>query len=182
MQTFQASWPDDQAIAAWPERIPDLYAGEPVLLAVRLERLQGKVIVSGRLGKTAWRRELVLQGGSHNEGTHVLWARRKIAALLDGAFLGKPQEQIRAQVVETALNHHLVSRYTSLVAVDVTPTRPADQGLQARAMATNLPHGWTYDKVFGALPQTATAAPLQLLIGLLALLFGTMLLWRKEAN
>jgi Ca-activated chloride channel family protein len=38
---------------------------------------------------------------------------------------------------------------TSLVAVDVTPSRPSDATLESQAMPTNLPHGWNFEKVFG---------------------------------
>ena len=38
---------------------------------------------------------------------------------------GRPGADIRNAVLDVALNHHLVSKYTSLVAVDVTPTKPA---------------------------------------------------------
>ena len=55
----------------------------------------------------------------------VLWARAKIDALMDAGRRGAPEAEIRAAVLDVALTHHLVSKYTSLVAVDVTPTRPA---------------------------------------------------------
>ncbi len=76
-----------------------------------------------------------------------------------------------------ALTHHLISRYTSLVAVDVTPVRPENVPSAKRDVPINLPHGWDYEKVTGevnvqparfragllrcaayALPQTATPA------------------------
>ena len=43
--------------------------------------------------------------------------------------------------MELALKHHLVTRYTSLVAVDVTPARPDGEPLDSQAVPTNLPHG-----------------------------------------
>jgi hypothetical protein len=57
------------------------------------------------------------------------------------------------------------------VAVDVTPTRPDGAGLVTHALATDLPHGWQYEAVFG-LGQGATAGPLHLLAGLLALVMA----------
>ena len=62
-----------------------------------------------------------------------------------------------------ALEHHLVSAYTSLVAVDVTPTGPAG-GLKSAMVKASLPRGWQ-----GQIPQTDTPAALQLLLGLAAL-------------
>ena len=41
---------------------------------------------------------------------------------------------------------------TSLVAVDVTPSRPADDHLETQEVPTNLPHGWNFEKVFGEDP------------------------------
>ncbi|MGO7508323.1 hypothetical protein ACC686_36680, partial [Rhizobium johnstonii] len=45
--------------------------------------------------------------------------------------------------------HRLVSRVTSLVAVDVNPLSPADQPLGSAKLPLNLPDGWDLDKVFG---------------------------------
>ena len=74
------------------------------------------------------------------------------------------------------MKHHLVSKFTSLVAVDVTPVRPHDARLNQHAVKTNLPHGQDYAAIFG-LPQTATTADLRILLGLcLLLVAGSLLL------
>ena len=70
---------------------------------------------------------------------------------------------LRSQVVKVALEHHLVSAYTSLVAVDVTPTAPAGN-VKTALVKASLPQGWS-----GQIPQTDTPATLQLLLGLIAL-------------
>jgi Ca-activated chloride channel family protein len=68
---------------------------------------------------------------------------------------------VRAAVLETALRHHLTSAYTSLVAVDTTPTRPESLPLATRPVPTNLPDGWNYEKIFGdLLPDRGPPAPL----------------------
>jgi Ca-activated chloride channel family protein len=74
------------------------------------------------------------------------------------------------------LKHHLVSKYTSLVAVDVTPTRPQNTSSADAAMKVSLPEGWDHKKVFGKLPQTATPAQLQIYTGLVLLLAAALLL------
>jgi Ca-activated chloride channel family protein len=83
-------------------------------------------------------------------------------------------DDVRKAVVAVALAHHLVSRHTSLVAVDVTPARPLDRALGSHAMPTNLPHGWDYEAVFG-MGQGATSATLHALIGVAALLVAAAL-------
>ncbi len=84
-------------------------------------------------------------------------------------------ESIKQTIIETALEHHLVSRYTSLVAVDVTPVRPKDQELDSHAIPTHLPKGWDHNKVFGQqFPATATDARMNFIIGLFLLLLATL--------
>ena len=101
-----------------------------------------------------------------------MWARRKIASIMDQQARGAAEEEVRPQVVEIALAHHLVSKYTSLVAVDVTPTRPIDEKMRTGAVPTNLPAGWKYEKVFGTLPKGGTASRLYLFTALLAIALG----------
>ena len=80
---------------------------------------------------------------------------------------------MRRAVIEVAIEHHLVSPYTSLVAVDVTPARPAGEGIQSHALETNLPEGWDYTSVFG-LGQGATPAALHLALGVAALALAAL--------
>ena len=91
---------------------------------------------------------------------------------LDG---GADKNEGRKDVIATALQHHLVSRYTSLVAVDVTPTRPENEQLNSKPTKTNLPRGWQYNKVFD-LPQTATVSGLCYALGGLAMLLSFIIL------
>ena len=82
-------------------------------------------------------------------------------------------DSIKKTIIETALKHHLVSQYTSLVAVDITPVRPQDQALDSRAIPTHLPEGWDYNKVFGqSFPATATDARLDFIIGLVLMMLS----------
>ena len=69
--------------------------------------------------------------------------------------------QTRKEIVDTALAHHLVSKYTSLVAVDKTPVRPAGDPLAREQVPNLLPYGQSMNAIFG-FPATATnAAELQ---------------------
>lgn len=170
---IELAWPDPDA-ETWPQRVPDLYAGEPVVLVSRLGTTHGRLAVSGVRGGGAWEDDVELKIGAERAGINRLWARRKIAALMDRKTAGAPEETIREQVLEVALEHHLVSSYTSLVAVDVTPTRPESEGLSTRPVPTNLPAGWRFEKVFGAMPKGGTDARLHLVIGLLGLALGLL--------
>jgi Ca-activated chloride channel family protein len=171
---IEVHWPEGVAVEAWPHQVPDLYLGEPVVVCARLSGPADAVVVTGRRGREEWRATLPL-AGRPARGVGVLWARRKIASLIDSLHEGASADDVRAQVVALGLEHHLVTRHTSLVAVDVTPVRPQDAALERQAIATNLPHGWTYEGVFGQLPQTATPMRLNALVGLLALVLAAAL-------
>ena len=146
-------WGGSAAQATYPARIPDLYLGEPVVFTARLSAPVQRVIVSGRLADTPWRTTLALQSGVTSPGVAALWARHKVDDLLDGLYHGDHAGEVKDAVIETALTHRLVTSYTSLVAVDVTPVRPPDADWQRGEVATNLPHGWSYEHVFGVDPQ-----------------------------
>lgn len=163
-------------VETWPERPPDLYVGEPVVVAARLPAGAasggGELEVSGLLDGREWRVRRSLASGEQRPGVARLWARRKIAALTSPGAAGLPADQVRSAVIEVALAHHLVSQYTSLVAVDLTPARPSDEPIQSRRLPVSLPAGWSAEHALGTLPQTGTASRLLLRIGLALLLLA----------
>ena len=85
---------------------------------------------------------------------------------------GMSKEVVRQAVLDLALEHSLVTKYSSLVAVDVTPTRTM-QFMYRQLIPLNMPNRWSQAKIFGALPQTATASSMHLI---LASLFSTLAL------
>ena len=164
---------------AWPRIVPDLYAGEPVVIAAQFNAnaATGNIALSGRRAGAMWGALLPATSIGNEPGVGVLWARAKIDALMDAGRKGAAEEDIRAAVLDVALTHHLVSKFTSLVAVDVTPTRPAGIVASKTALPGNIPEGLTG---FDQLPRTATPAPLLLVAGALMLaLAGTLALWMR---
>jgi Ca-activated chloride channel family protein len=152
----------DSQAESWPERFPDLYRGEPLVVAMRVHDANAKITLHGSLGNETWSKELTLPAGSDsNDGIARLWGREKIESLMDHIADGSDPKGVEAAVIGVALQHHLVSQYTSLVAIDQTL-----QGLNATCKAEPLPTGNAPDHDDpGTLPQTATPAALLLLIG-----------------
>ena len=162
-----AQWPDGIKAEMWPSPIPDIYQGETLVVAAHASQMpdfsgslsQGKLEdtlwVSGKNGDEPWKVGLPLGKASKREGVSKLWARKKIAALelnrvrrnRRGTANG---EDLNSMILDVALAHKLVSRLTSLVAVDITPSRPEDVTLATQKLPLNLPHGWDFEKVFGA--------------------------------
>jgi Ca-activated chloride channel family protein len=156
-------WADGTPVETFPQRVPDLYLGEPIVVSAASAHFAQTVIVSGVRGNQPWSVALTPSPDPEAAGVGALWARAKIASLMDELTRGADPDAIRPAVVKVALEHHLVSAYTSLVAVDVTPTAPAG-AVKTALVKASLPHGWS-----GSIPQTDTPAALQLLLGLLAL-------------
>jgi Ca-activated chloride channel family protein len=168
LKDVSIKWPDGSDVETFPARVPDLYLGEPIVVAAALKNLTKTLVVSGVRGNQPWSVALTPSpSDGEPSGVGALWARAKIAALMDEIRTGGTVEEIKPKVVAVALEHHLVSAYTSLVAVDVTPTGPVGDMTKTALVKANLPAGWQGQA--GALPQTDTEMTLQLILGLLAL-------------
>ena len=132
----------------WPKYIPDLYLGEPVVIAAKLPKLGADVGIHGWRGGKPWAVDFKLEGGSTHAGIDRLFARRKIDSLNSRLLDGADADAVRAEIVAIGLNHHLVTKHTSLVAVEQVVSRPQDQSLKSSALPTNLPKGWVMEDIW----------------------------------
>ena len=160
-------WPGqitNHAITVYPSTIPDVYAGDPVTFTARLANrdqhsIQGTLTMTGHAGEQVWQQTIPLAEVPASPGVSKIWARRKISELMSGSHE-------RAEVVQVALRHHLVTRYTSLVAVDHHQARPPEEQVTPHELATNLPDGWDVQrwmsKLLGAKQQQVQNAPVPL--------------------
>lgn len=166
----------------YPNPIPDLYSGEPLVVSFRISEGTQKenLHISGRAGVDMWQQQINLQTVAERPGVASLWARKKIRSLMDSLALGAMQESVRTEVLKTALTHHLVSKYTSLVAVEKQVSRPPGEDLTQSALKTNLPHGWQAKQIFAGAAQTATPAQLKIVMGCLMLLAAFLLQLRSR--
>ena len=147
----------------------DLYAGDPLVIAARVASLpQGLLTLSGSSEGHAWVRQVPLTGVTGQSGVGKLWARQRIAELSAQRSYGPDAPAAERAILELALAHHLVSDFTSLIAVDVTPLRPQEAPYEHVQAPTAAPQGsyWANSTGFA---RTATPAPLLLLIGVFAL-------------
>ncbi|MDH3746813.1 MAG: marine proteobacterial sortase target protein [Gammaproteobacteria bacterium] len=158
-------WPSGVIVDAYPDVVPDLYVNEPVSVKAKISGVVHDTDVVGISGNTvngAWVRELAIADGADSPGVAALWARARIGELMDMGRRGADASEIRDEVVSTALKHHLVSKYTSLIAVDKTPARVAGELLRRDQVPNRMAYGQSSHAIFG-FPATATnAAQLQL--------------------
>ncbi|MGJ4913543.1 marine proteobacterial sortase target protein [Bradyrhizobium sp. HKCCYLRH2060] len=133
-----------------PAVLPDVYRNEPLVLAAKIDRLAGSLQLKGRIGDQPWTITLPLSGAAEGKGLSKLWARRKIGdAEVAKTMRQMTPEEADGAILKLALEHRLVSRLTSLVAVDKTPRRPDGEPLRLAELPINLPAGWDFEKVFG---------------------------------
>ncbi|WP_049723391.1 marine proteobacterial sortase target protein [Gilvimarinus polysaccharolyticus] len=171
-------WP--QPVQMYPRRIPDLYWGEPLLVTAKLSPWpsgsQPMITVRGTSAGKSWQRDLVLNTVAGQSDTKLLpvlaqrFGREKIKFLENELYVNGRDVNNEAQqeILPVALKYQLMSRYTSLVAVDKTPVRPAESALRERAVSNAMPAGATMQAL--SYPQTALGVSWHLLLGALALL------------
>jgi Ca-activated chloride channel family protein len=165
---------------AWPERLPDLYLGQPLLVAVNFgtDAPEGEVVISAEIGGTRWRQALQLATGAdpasaaRHAGVASLWARQKIAGLLDQTVLGRSEAAVRSDVLPIALRHQLLSPYTSFVAVEEVVSVPAGGPDASMPVPNTRPLGQAPQHF--AYPRTATTGPAKAWFGLLLLFAATL--------
>ena len=173
---IQVQWPSGVVVDSYPNRPADLYLGEPVTVRARASgphRPGDRVTISGDSVTGGWSAELPLDQFQPGKGIGALWARGRIAELVDEERRTQAPD-LRQAIVDTATEHHLVSKYTSLVAVDKTPVRPAGDGLSSEQVANLMPYGQNGSAIFG-FPATATGAPMLRIAGIAWLTLALLL-------
>lgn len=141
-----------------PADLPDLYAGEPLVLLGRTDGLTGTLTVTGLIGDKPWTTTVRLGDAVESPAVARLWAKRRIddieVARFTGAIAGASADEAIAQ---TGLAFSLVTSQTSLVAVDETPSRPQGASLTREELPLLLPDGWDFDVLFGGAAAKAPA-------------------------
>jgi Ca-activated chloride channel family protein len=191
LTNIDIAWPASVDVASYPGVVPDLYINEPVSVRAKIKGplLESDVVrISGDSAGGAWHSELPLHAdaiGADSPGVAALWARARIEDLFDQQRRGRDADEVRASVVDTALQHHLVSKFTSLVAVDKTPARPAGDALRKDVVPNRIAWGQSGEAIFG-FPATATNAEQLRLTGFACLVVALTLLLvgrrRREAR
>lgn len=194
------------ALDLTPRLLPDLYAGQPLVLVGKTAKLSGTLTVSGTIAGAPWRQSVDLTTARPSPAVVKLWARRRIDDIEADRTLGKiAPDAADQQVAEIGIASSLVTSQTSLVAIDETPVRPTGQRLIREDLPINLPAGWDFDGLFGGdsgaaaarnadtlaaraaeqargldLPQTATGFVGMLWQGVALLLAGVVGLWSQR--
>jgi Ca-activated chloride channel family protein len=145
-----------------PQRLPDLYAGEPLVLLGKGDELKGTITVSGMVDDKPWSQKIDLGSAGDSPAVARLWANRRIADIEARRWSGQIEEAAAdAAIAELGLAYGIVTTQTSLVAEDETPSRPANARLTREELPLLLPKGWDFDKLLGNdVPPSEAPAPM----------------------
>ena len=140
-------WGGMQAAEVFPQRLPDLFVGRPVILTGKFRGDGNTTIkVSGKVGGRTRQFEIPVKLDDPRR-THAalppVWARMKIADLA-GQSAYDPNAQLPQQVKQVAMEYGLMSAYTAFVAVDATSKTAGDHGTSV-AVPVPVPDGVRYE-------------------------------------
>jgi len=176
LHDIELHWP--AGVEFLPDRMPDLYTGQPLLVAARGDRLRGDLLVTGLSDGQPWQQVIPLETFQTAPGVAAYWGRQAIQRELDRSGHEISHDQARARVIDLAIEYQLLSPFTSLVAVDKTPERSREAALRRQ----DVP-GFLADNGQNAGPMLARAMPAtdagtisRLIRGLLALALVVLLI------
>jgi Ca-activated chloride channel family protein len=128
----------------YPERLPELFVGRPVILTGRYTgALPAEISVTGRAGSEPMTFTLSTKDAvEENPAIATVWARTKIADLHDEAII--EGRDVAADVKQTALTYGLMSEYTNFIAVDSSQRTEGAHGTTV-AVPVPVPDGVRYE-------------------------------------
>jgi len=162
----------------FPQRVPDLFSGQPVQVYGRITKgRHGVAHLTGRAGDEVIDQTVPFDSGTatFHAGITTLWARQKVEELMDQWRQADEvgQQDIRGDVIAHAIRYRLVTKFTSLVAVEEKIVNPGGQSNTA-AVPGELPAGWQMEGIWGA-PATGTSDAFFRMLGAALLVIGLTL-------
>jgi len=149
---IEIDWGHLQVTDVQPLRVPDLFAGQPVVLIGRYTKPgEGTVRLIGKRGtgrgELSARVVFPAKDGGYS-ALATMWARAKIRALSDEMDAKGQAPELVEQVTRLGLDYRLVTQFTSFVAVE-EEIRNKDGKPVTVQVPVELPEGMSYEGVFG---------------------------------
>lgn len=121
---LQVDWGGLAVADVMPEVVPDLFDAQPLIIQGRYRAEgQGTVVLRGRRAGLPVVFEVPVTLPpltTDGHGLSMAWARRRIERLSASQYGGERAEVVE-QITSLGLEYHLVTKYTSLVAVEQSP-------------------------------------------------------------
>ncbi len=151
------NWNGLPVAEVYPKTVPDVFESGPVVLTGRFTRpVAGELIVRGRSAGKEWSKRVPVDFSRADQksgaGLPSAWARQKIEDLTNTSptqTSGETADDLRAQITNVALDYHLMSQYTSFVAVEPTVVNVGGQQKTVE-VPVEMADGVSYEGIFGA--------------------------------
>lgn len=159
-------------VTVFPDPPPDVFIERPLTLLVsytsgKVDKLLLKGTISGK--EKLFEYPIKQVKGVSYPSIEKLYAQSEINQLMFKIIMDPASEKSgRKDILDIALTHQLVTKYTSRVAVEQKIERKPDGTLVSVNVPVELPNGWDSSSFF----PTATNDPLLLLIGGITMLLG----------
>lgn len=133
-----------------PAVLPTLYAQKPIVLLGKWRgEAAGTIHVSGRTGEGKYTENIDVAKAinGQNDAVGYLWARKRVERLTDYGRSGD-DPKVKAEVTQIGLDHHMITPYTSFIAVLDVVRNPegdatdVDQPLPLPLEVSNLAVGY----------------------------------------
>jgi Ca-activated chloride channel homolog len=148
MTDLRIDWSDLRVADVYPQRLPDLYVGRPIVVTGRFTRAgQGPVRITGRAGDDRLSLTAPVRLEPSGPALSYAWARRHIAALEDQRTWTTTTSRSRwlvSRIRDTALEFGIMSAYTAFVAVDALTQTEGPYGGTVE-VPVPVPEGVSYD-------------------------------------
>jgi Ca-activated chloride channel family protein len=154
-------WRGVEVADVFPERVPDLFQGKPLVVRARYGRGgSGELVVRGKIAGRGWEKRIPVElprSASGSPAIGSLWARSRIADL-ERTMRGGEIPATVEEITRLGLRHRLVTRYTSFVAVEETLV-VSDGVPKTVRVPVEMPEGVSWEGVFG--DHGGAAAPIR---------------------
>ncbi len=155
LSKVKIDWGTHHIAETYPAKIPELWAGQPVIVFGRYTGgSAGRIAISGNVEgqEVSWPLDVQLPAADpQHDVLAKVWARQKIETLMQSShYQGSPA--VEEEVTSLALDYQLMSQYTSFVAVDAQEAgkaEPSARPPRRMLVPVPLPEGTRWEGFFG---------------------------------
>lgn len=141
----------------FPKTVSDVWAEKPLYITGHYTKAgKGTATITGYSGGKPYLQKLAITlplSQPQNDSIGSIWARSKVDWLmshdLEAAQRGQINKELEDEIVKVALKHHILTQYTSFVAVEEKTEKTKSGKIKTVTVPVEMPDGVSYEGVFG---------------------------------
>ncbi|WP_169928436.1 VIT domain-containing protein [Labilithrix luteola] len=134
----------DALVEMAPEALPDVFAGAPLLAALKLNPNGGELVIRGKLARGTWEERVhvaPIAPSSGERAVTALYALERVADLEVRWTMGEEAKAVDREIESLGVVFQISTRMTSWVAVDDAPSVDPQSGSRSESVPQELPFG-----------------------------------------